>query len=326
MEKMNAIKRKKPVGLWRDIAAGLLYLFVFGCFLSCSEEDGTGGQQGNSVSSSEVQLYYLNKDETALISQSYVLEAEEQGEQIRELLEKMQALPEGIDMKAPMCMGFKLLSYQLEGTQIVINVDEAYRQMIPSTEILVRAAIVRTMTQIKGIDGVSFWVGADPLTDLSGNPVGVLTADMFIDNQGSEINAYEQANIKLYFANEAGNALVEVNRIVVYNSNIAIERVVVDQLIAGPSNTESYPTVNPATKINSVTITDGTCYVNLDSSFLTQPYNVTSEVALYSIVNSLAELSNVNKVQFMIDGETAVQYRDNISFESSFIRNLDLIE
>lgn len=323
---MDARKRKNINGYWCNIAAVIIYLFVFACFLSCGNEDSVDGQPGISVSSSEAQLYYLNKDENALISQPYSILAEEQSEQIQELLEKMQTLPEGIDMKAPMRLGFKVLSYQLEGTQIVIQVDEDYKQMAPATEILVRAAIVRTLTQIKGIDGVSFLVGEDPLTDLAGKPVGVLTADMFIDNQGSEINAYAQTSIKLYFANETGNALTEVNRLVVYNSNIALERVIVDQLIAGPSNTESYPTINPVTKINSVTITDGTCYVNLDSAFLAQPYNVTPEVTLYSIVNSLAELSNVNKVQFMIDGETAVQYRENISFENSFTRNLDLIE
>ena len=319
-------KRKKINEYWCNMAAALLYLFVFASLLSCNRTEHVDGQHGTSVSSSEVQIYYLNKDENALVNQSYTMETEEQSGQIQELLEKMQAVPESIDMKAPMRLGFQVISYQLEGTQIVIKVDEAYRQMIPSTEILVRAAIVRTLTQIKGIDGVSFLVGEDPLTDLAGKPVGVMTADMFIDNQGSEINAYEQANIKLYFANEAGNALIEVNRLVIYNSNIAMERVVVDQLIAGPSNTESYPTINPAAKINSVMITDGTCYVNLDSTFLTQPYNVTPEVTIYSIVNSLAELSNVNKVQIMIDGETAVQYRENISFENTFTRNLDLIE
>lgn len=308
------------------MAAALLYLFIFASLLSCSRTGHAEGQHGASVSSSEIQLYYLNKDENALISQPYTMEAEDQSGQILELLEKMQAIPERIDIKAPMHLGFQAVSYQLEGTQIVLEVDEAYKQLTPSTEILARAAMVRTLTQIKGIDGVSFLVGGDPLTDLAGKPVGVMTADMFIDNQGSEINAYEQANIILYFANEEGNALIKVNRLVIYNSNIAIERVVVDQLIAGPSNTESYPTINPAAKINSVTITDGTCYVNLDSAFLTQPYNVTSEVTLYSIVNSLAELSNVNKVQLLIDGETAVQYRDNISFENTFTRNLDLIE
>lgn len=309
-----------------NIAAAVIYLVVSCCLLSCRGDGSADGQQGISVSSSEAQLYYLNKDENTLISQPYTIEAEEQGGQIQELLERMQALPEGIDMKAPMRLGFKVLSYQLEGTQIVIQVDEDYKLLSPSTEILVRAAIVRTLTQVKGIDGVSFLVGDDPLTDLSGKPVGVLTADMFIDNEGSEINAYEQTNIKLYFANETGNALIEVNRLVIYNSNIAIERVIVDQLIAGPSNSETYPTINPLTKINSVTITDGTCYVNVDSAFLSQPYNVTPEVTLYSIVNSLAELSNVNKVQFMIDGETAVQYRENLTFENSFTRNLDLIE
>ncbi len=308
------------------MAAALLYLFVIAFLLSCSRTGHAEGQHGASISSSEIQLYYLNKDENALISQPYTMEAEDQSGQIRELLEKMQAIPESIDIKAPMHLGFQTVSYQLEGTQIVLEVDEAYKQLTPSTEILARAAMVRTLTQIKGIDGVSFLVGGDPLTDLAGKPVGVMTADMFIDNQGSEINAYEQANIILYFANEEGNALLKVNRLVIYNSNIAIERVVVDQLIAGPSNTESYPTINPAAKINSVTITDGTCYVNLDSSFLTQPYNVTSEVTIYSIVNSLAELSSVNKVQLLIDGETAVQYRDNISFENTFTRNLDLIE
>lgn len=326
MGKMGVRERGNIIGYGSRIAVTLLFLFVSVCFLSCNVDDPADGQQDISGSSLEVQFYYLNKEENALVSQPYTMEQEEQSGQIQELLEKMQEVPESIDVKAPMRFGFQVLSYQLEGTQVVIKVDEAYKQMLPSTEILVRAAIVRTLTQVKGIDGISFLVGEDPLTDYAGKPVGVLTADMFIDNDGSEINAYEQTNIKIYFANESGTALTEVNRLVVYNSNIAIERVIVDQLIAGPSNTESYPTINPTTKVNSVTITDGICYVNLDSGFLTQPYNVTAEVTIYSIVNSLAELSNVNKVQLMINGETAVQYRNNISFDNTFTRNLDLIE
>lgn len=326
MGKMDARERGNIIRCGSRIAVTLLSLFVSVCFLSCKVDDPDDGQQNVSGSPLEVQFYYLNKEENALVSQPYTIEQEEQSGQIQELLEKMQEVPESIDVKAPMRFGFQVLSYQMEGTQVVIKVDEAYKQMLPSTEILVRAAIVRTLTQVKGIDGISFLVGEDPLTDYAGKPVGVMKADMFIDNEGSEINAYEQTNIKLYFANETGTALTQVNRLVVYNSNIAIERVIVDQLIAGPSNTESYPTINPTTKVNSVTITDGICYVNLDSAFLTQPYNVTAEVTIYSIVNSLAELSDVNKVQLMINGETAVQYRDNISFDNTFTRNLDLIE
>lgn len=295
-------------------------------FLSCSRRTPTPDGQEETVSSSEIQIYYLNKEETALVSRGYTLEAKEQTDQIQELLEIMRSVPENIDIKAPLLMGFSVTSYQLEGSQAVIKVDEEYKQLSPAAEILVRAALVRTLTQIKGIECISIMIGEEPLTDLNGNPVGVLRADMFIDNQGAEINAYEQANLKLYFANESGDALVEVDQLVVYNSNISIERVVIDQLITGPSNTESCPTINPETKVNSVTITDGVCYVNFDGSFLTQPYNVTPEVTIYSIVNSLVELSNVNKVQIMIDGETAVQYRENINFETVFSRNLDLVQ
>ncbi|MGN0324828.1 MAG: GerMN domain-containing protein [Lachnospiraceae bacterium] len=304
----------------------LLVMLVLVFLSACSPGGDIPEQQENMGESSMIQVYYLNKEGTSLIAQPYEIVSEEQNEQIRMLLEMMGTAPDNIDMKAPLLLGFSIVSYQVDGSQVVIKADEAYKQLPAATEILVRAALVRTLTQIDGLDCVSIMIGEEPLLDHNGNPVGVLTADMFIDNQGAEINAYEQASLRLYFANETGNALVEVSQLVVYNSNISMERVVVDQLIAGPSNTESYPTINPDTKVNSVTIADGVCYVNLDSTFLTQPYNVTPEVTIYSIVNSLVELNNVNKVQIMIDGETAVQYRENLNFETVFSRNLDLVQ
>ena len=117
----------------------------------------------------------------------------------------------------------------------------------------------------------------------------------------------------------------ENQRNVVYNSNIALEKLVVEKLIEGPKATGSYPTINPATKIVSVTVKDGICYVNLDESFQNQPYNVSSDVTIYSITNSLVELSNVNKVQISINGKTDVSYRENVSLNNVFERNLDLL-
>lgn len=75
-----------------------------------------------------------------------------------------------------------------------------------------------------------------------------------------------------------------------------------------------------------MTTKDGICYVNLDKSFLNQKDKVTSDVAIYSIVNSLVELSNVNKVQFSVDGDTNVNYRDNTSLAVPFERNLDIMQ
>ena len=64
--------------------------------------------------------------------------------------------------------------------------------------------------------------------------------------------------------------------------------------------------------------------MNLDSGFGNQIYNVTPEVTVYSLVNSLVELSNVNKVQISINGETNINYRETLSLSLLFERNLDL--
>lgn len=153
-----------------------------------------------------------------------------------------------------------------------------------------------------------------------------MTADSFIENAGNEINAYEKVNLRLYFANETGDRLVEENRRnVVYNSNISLEKLVVEKLVEGPAAEGAYPTVNPMTKIISVTVQDGTCYVNLNNDFLSQPYNVASDVTIYSITNSLVELPNVNRVQISINGETNLSYRENMSLNTVYERNLDIL-
>lgn len=92
----------------------------------------------------------------------------------------------------------------------------------------------------------------------------------------------------------------------------------------GLGNNKAYPVMNPETKVINVNIRDGICYVNLDGGFINQIYNVTPEVTIYAMVNSLVELSNVNKVQISIDGETNVNYRESISLSTLFERNLEL--
>ena len=111
-----------------------------------------------------------------------------------------------------------------------------------------------------------------------------------------------------------------------------MEQQVVEQLIKGPlendvaENGAVFPTVNPSVTILSVTVRDRVCYVNLSEEFLTPVSNVTSQTALYSLVNSLVELPGVNKVQISIDGNTDVTFRDSVSLTTMFERNLDILE
>ena len=219
-------------------------------------------------------------------------------------------------------MGFQVLDMKLEEGNLLIDVDAAYKELPAMTEVLVRAAVVRTLTQLPDVKLVMITVEGNQLYDKNGNTVSWMSADQFIDNDGNEINTYELARVRLYFAGESGADLIEAVREKHYSTNVLMERFVVEELIAGPSGQIEglFPSINPNTKIINVMTKDGICYVNLDENFLTVVNNVSTDVSIYSIVNSLVELSNINKVQILINGEVPSSFSS-----STFERNLDIV-
>ena len=191
---------------------------------------------------------------------------------------------------------------------------------------MTRAAIVKTFTQIKGINYVSFQIEGKDLEDSMGKLVGAMYSDSFIYNEGAQINSFEEITLNLYFANKEGDGLLKTEKTIMYNTNVAKERVILEQLIAGSKGTKGYSTINPDTKVLSVVVKDGVCYVNLNNTFQTMVYSVTPEVTIYSIVNSLCEISGIQKVQISIDGDTSIVYRDKMQLNATYERNLDLMD
>ena len=302
-------------------AGRIVFLVLLGAALICA----CGGQQEKKPGK-VYNIYYINSDETAVSPYEYVTETTDREQLISELLEQLRTGSERLKYKAPLSDRFELLGYTINEDQLALSFDENYVWQEVTTEVLARAAIVRTLTQIDGISYVSFQIKSEPLVDSYGAVIGNMNADMFIDNAGNEINTYEKVKLTLYLADESGSKLKAVSRTVVYNSNISMERLVTEQLIAGPGEGEkAFPTINPDTKIISVNVKDRICYVDFDSTFLTQIYNVTSDVAIYSLINSLAELSSVNKEQISINGDTNVNYKENVSLSTVFERNLELV-
>lgn len=272
------------------------------------------------ITGKSVQIYYVSSTETKVEMHPHQMESENLEEQLEEVLRYLETNPEKLEYKAPLAMGFTVLDVKLKDGKVTLNVDSAYEQLSVTTEVLIRAALTRTLTQLDGINYVGITVEGSQLYDSLGSPVGWMSAEQFIDNDGSEINTYELVRIKLYFASEDGTKLISAYRQKRYASSTPMERFVVEELIAGPSGKVAglYPSINPATKIVNVMTKDGICYVNLDESFLTVFNNVSTEISVYSIVNTLAELNNINKVQILINGEVPANF-------STFERNLDIV-
>jgi len=289
-------------------------------FLLASCADSGKEQEGDSY-----QIYYVNKEQTKVMYGDYRTQTKETEKLLSELLGQLAQLPEKLEYSPPLAGRFKLLGYSLDSGTLTLSFDEHYREQNAIEEVLTRAAIVRTLVQIEGIDFVTMQVKDEPIVDNLGNAVGAMSNDTFVDNAGNEINTYENVKLRLYFANETGDKLIETNRRGFYSSNIAMEKLVVEQLIKGPNGDGIYPTINANTKVISVNVKDGTCYVNLDENFLKQAAGVSAEVTIYSITNSLVELPNINKVQISVNGETNYMFCESISLTNIFERNLDIV-
>ena len=298
----------------------LCLMLVAFCLTSCSnvqEEDDPN----------RVEVYYLKSDENGMVCENYHVcsDMSDTKAVIEELLAKMRTMPEKLEYEAPIYGPVNLVNYSLNGNVLTLDFASSYTTTEKTTEILDRAAMVRTLTQVPGVEYVTFTVERSPLLDGNGNIIGNMSADSFVYNAGNEINTYEKVELVLYFATDDGQELIPVYRSVVYNSNILMQRLVIEQLLKGPNTDLAMATLNPQAKINSVSVRDGVCYVDFDEGILTKVGNADPKVALYSLVNTLCETADVNKVQISVNGQTSVTFMEKISLDKIFERNLDIV-
>ena len=285
-----------------------------------------GCRKQQQVDESGYRIWYINQNETCLKYENKELQSKNEEGLLREMMEVMRETPTDDELKPVIPEDVTLLDFDFEHNQLYLDFSPEYKKMPKVYEVLCRAAIVRTMGQIDGVEYVDFQVNGEPLTDLEGKEIGLMNEDQFIENAGEEINAYKTADLTLYFANKAGDKLVGQRVAMEYNSNISLEKLIVEQLIAGPPFEGAYPTIPSETKLLNISIKDNICYVNLDEGFLGTGYNVIESIPVYSIVNSLIENTDAQKVQISINGETNRMFRESINFDTIFEKNEGLIE
>ena len=296
----------------------LLFAVLFA--LSGCTGKTTVEQSGNAYT-----IYYLNTSGIQLVGSEYRTETTDLDALVRELLDKMGNVPADLDCQRALPERIEKITYRIEGNVLYLYADANYSLMNSVQEILCRAALTKTLTQIPDIEYLSIYCAEQPITDAAGNPVGMLSASDFVDSI-RDVNSFERTELTLYFANEAGDALVKETRTVMRSSNTSMERLIMEQLIEGPESEGAYPTIPADVKLLNISISDSVCSINLDAAFLNNTLPVANDIPIYSIVNSLLELSTVNRVQIRINGSQDAVFRDQISLNTTFERNYEYIE
>ena len=267
-------------------------------------------------------VYYLDSGYSSLVRGKY------EGDADTDMYELLTALSIVIDDPSARGigeLGVSTIGRGVESGVATVSLSGEYDALDVAGQTLVRAAVVKTLVQLDDVSGVKFMLGELPLTDHLGAEVPVMTADSFVSNPGLVVSDENSLQFVLYFADAEENCLRSISREVSKNTDASREQIVIEELIAGPT-TGNFRSVMPeGTKVNSVSVADGLCYIDLSNDFLTGNSPVEMNLTVYSIVNSLAELNSVRKVQILIDGNVTEITRDGVDLSQVFSRNLDIV-
>lgn len=162
--------KKRRIGL-----VLMVLLLLLGTLAGCGEEK---------EEVSDYYIYYLNKDKTKTVAVAYTPKAEDTIGMVEEMLETYSKRVKSPDYRNPMPEDVYIDEWKLESAQLYLHFNSDYAEMDNITEVLCRASIVRSLTQIEGVDCISFYVGNSPLVDINGVPVGLMTAESFVENPG----------------------------------------------------------------------------------------------------------------------------------------------
>mgnify|MGYP000644740829 FL=1 len=246
---------------------------------------------------------------------------------IKELVDALQEKPARDGNQALLSNGISIKTYTLENGLLTLNLSGEYGELARPQEVLVRAGLVRTFVQVPEVERVTLLIDGDPLKDSKGREIGTMTADSFLENSGREIYQYQYATLTLYFANEAGDHLVKETRRVPYSTNIPLERVVVEQLMKGPKEDGHYAVLPDTMNVLSVTTSDRIAYVNFDKSFKDSALSsVAEQIPIYAVVDSITANCKVDKVQFSINGESDVTFRETMKLNQFYEEDLSYLE
>ena len=274
----------------------------------------------------EYEVYFLNKTKDGLTSEKRQTDKEGQA-LYRELLQQLIDGPKDTENhKRAINENTKILSVLTDDhNTTTVNFSKEFESANSSQTLLAAYTVAKTLTQLSDTQQVVVQVEGKEIRNNSGEPEGPIANEDIVVGTGA--GEERELSVVLYFYNQDASYLEKETRRVRASSNETLEIYVVEGLIAGPKDSKLSATLNKDSKLVSIQTKDGICFVNFTGDFVSQNTGSSAQEtgAIYSIVNSLTELDEVNRVQFLIDGKKTDSF-GSFAFNEPFERDESLID
>ncbi len=270
-------------------------------------------------------VYYLNIDKSVLVPKEYEVKSSKVDDIIEEMLSVLSTDTESPKYFQPIPSDVKVKECKLNEGNLIIDFSGDYYSIKGTKEVLTRAAIAKTMLQIEGVNKVTFYVSNKPLLDDNNNVVPSMTNESFIDSYGEEASFLTKKELSLYYATEDGESLICEKKVVDVDERISIADVVLDNIRKKPDVENARVAVPEDTRVLYTAISDGVCYVTLDSTLLTEKSDVSNKAIIYSIVNSLCDSADVKSVVIKISNNNAKTQQNNLDISGTYVSDKSMV-
>ena len=214
-----------------------------------------------------------------------------------------------------------ILNITMEDDVAVIDLSKVYDSLSAGEKIICRAAIVWSITSLDFVDYVCIKVEGEELKKISGESIGLMSRENTMINPIVSPESKRYEIVSLYFTDKMKEHLIKEEREIEISQIQTREKSVVEQLIVGAKEEGHISTLPSDIKIRNVTTTkEGICYVDLSNDSINKIINgnINEQIAVYSIVNSIVSLYNVEKVQFLIEGEKIEETMGDLDYTKPF--------
>ncbi len=148
--------------------------------------------------------------------------------------------------------------------------------------------------------------------------------------EGEEVTPPEEeesVEITLYFPDDQAERLSAETRRVKLDGE-EIPYVVIRELLKGPESPDLLASIPASARLLAVTVRDGIAYVNFSSELRTEHWGgSTGEImTVYSIVNSLTELPEIERVKILVEGETVDTLAGHLDLTEPLARDESLLK
>lgn len=294
-------------------------LLCVGCF--------NGNKAGGA--SEKVRLYFYDEHQGVLVMEERNIEVTQERSNEKFMLAVIDALSKGSQSgnQGARPIDFNIDQAILKERSAFINFTDDYNKLDTPIQIINRAMLVYTLTELEFIDKIEFFADDQPLVNSNGDKIGPIERKDILINALNPKPPTSSQIITLYFPGAQGDLLYKEQREIRVNNNTPIESYIIAELIKGPDTQGLLAPLPADTKVNDIKTQDSVCQIDLsyDLQVPQMTNGLREDIVIYSIVDSLTEISKIQKVIFLKDGKKQTEFTLPIQTGGIFERNEAII-